>query len=1082
MSEDTASGEQRQPASTSSPAHEPERARDRTGAIAFMARNGVAANLLMIFMLFSGIFAYGQIVQEVFPESSLDTIAITVDYPGATPDEIEQSVVSAIEEAVEAVEGVSKIRSTASEGRGVVNVELESGTNIPVALDDIKSEVGQIQTFPEEANEPDIRELTNRQVVLRIALFGDLPERSLKQTAVDLEDRISSLSEVSYVQTSSVRDYRIYIDIPQDDLQALNLSLPDVSNIVAANSLDSSAGSLTTATDEVRVRTVGQGYEQRDYEDIILVTTGQGDILRLGDVASIEDGFEDSELIARFNDRPVVFVDIYRTSDERVLDVAAAVKDLLENSYTPPPGVAYAVWDDNSQLLNDRLSLLLRNAAAGLILVLIALSLFLDLRLAIWSAVGIGVVFVGAIFVLDMVGSSINMFSLFGFILALGLVVDDAVVVGENVFAEREQGRSGLGAAIAGTQRVRTPVIFAVLTSITAILPLLAIGGTIGKLVADIPLVVVSVLVLSLIEALLILPNHLSHLPPPGTVSKSPVLRWFETVQARVDRGFTSFVEGPLDRALRFSTAFPAIVLSGALAMLIIFTALLPAGIIKFSFFPQIEGEAITAKLELPAGATIERTSEVARRIEEAGDRALARFAPPGEDQDPPAFVDAIYTTVGTRTSGGGANGQQQQLGSNIAEIQIALISAGEREVGAAEIEQAWREELGEVPEARSFSITSDQVSFGAPINIQIFHPDAEELARARERIMAQVSQIEGVFNVESDQDAGQREIELRLKPSARTLGVTLQDVASQVRAAFFGAEAERVQRDGEDVRVYVRLPEDERNSIADVEQFRIRTPGGFVPLSALADVTFTEAPATIQREDGRRQVTISAEVDEEVITGQRASNFIAAELMPAVAADFPALQYRFGGQQEEQAEIFTELGIAFGIALVAIYALLAIPFRSYTQPLIIMAAIPFGMVGALLAHLLLGLSLGILSILGFVALAGVIINGSLVMIDFYNEQVAAGVEPSPAIIRAAKGRFRPIMLTTITTFLGVAPITFETSLQAQFLIPMAASLGFGVLIGTLLLMLVIPALTIVHVRIMAALTGSKDEGHTQKS
>ena len=1053
---------------TASDADERQPARDRKGVIAFMARNGVAANLLMAFMLISGLFAYSQIVQEVFPESSLDTISVTVDYPGATPDEIEQSVVSSIEEAVEAVEGASKIRSTASEGRGVVNVELESGTNIPTALDDIKSEVGQIQTFPAEANEPDIRELTNRSVVLRIALFGDLSERSLKRTALDLEDRISALPDVSYVQTSSVRDYRIYIDVPQEELEALNLSLPDVSNIVAANSLDSSAGSLTTSTDEVRVRTVGQGYTQRDYEDIILITTGEGDILRLGDVATVDDGFEDSELIARFNDRPVVFVDVYRTSDERVLDVAAAVKDLLENDYVPPPGVEYAVWDDNSQLLNDRLSLLLRNAAVGLLLVLIALSLFLDLRLAFWSAVGIGVTFTGAIFVLDAVGSSINMFSLFGFILALGLVVDDAVVVGENVFSEREKGRSGLGASIAGAQRVRTPVIFAVLTSITSILPLLAIGGTIGKLVADVPLVVVAVLLLSLVEALLILPNHLSHLPPPGSVSKNPVFRWFERVQARVDRAFTSFVEGPLDRALRFSTTFPAIVLSASVAVLIVFVALLPAGIIKFSFFPQIEGEAVTANLELPAGTTIERTSEIAKRIEEAGDAALARFAPPGDDADPPGFVDAIYTTVGTRTTGGGAGGQGQQLGSNIASIQIALVSANEREVGAAEIEQAWHEELGDVPEARSFSISSEQVSFGAPINIQIFHPDSAELVRVRERIMEEVARIDGVYNVESDQDAGQREIELRLKPSARTLGVTLQDVASQVRAAFFGAEAERVQREGEDVRVYVRLPESERNSIADVEQFRIRTPGGFVPLSALADATFTEAPAKIQREDGRRQVTISAEVDEDVITGQRANNFIAAEIMPAVLADSPALQYRFGGQQEEQAEIFTDLGIAFGIALIVIYALLAIPFGSYTQPLVIMAAIPFGLVGALFAHLLLGLSLGILSLLGFVALAGVIINGSLVMIDFFNEQVEKGVEPQEAIMTAAKGRFRPIMLTTITTFLGVAPITFETSLQAQFLIPMAASLGFGVLIGTFLLMLVIPALTMVHQSVLA--------------
>jgi len=446
--------------SSSSPAGAPESerepARDRKGVVAFMARNGVAANLLMIFLLASGLFAYERIVQEVFAESSLDTIAVSVSYPGATPSEVEEGIVQRIEEAVEAVEGVDTISSTAREGQGTVNVELESGTDISKALDEVKSEVDQIQTFPAEADEPSIRELTNRQVVLRVAVFGEVGERSLKETAQALEDQISALPEVSYVQTSSVRDYQVFIDVPQDRLRALGLSLPQVSQIVAASSLDSSAGSVDTATEEVRVRTVGQNYSQRDFEDIILVTSGEGDLLRLGDVATVSDGFEDAELFAKFNDRPVAFVDVYRTSDERVLDVAGAVKTLLEEEYVPPQGIGYAVWNDNSEFLEDRLSLLLRNAAIGLVLVLVALTLFLDLRLAVWTAAGIGATFVGAIFVLDLMGSSINMFSLFGFILALGLVVDDAVVVGENVYAERESGRSGLGASIAGGRRARS--------------------------------------------------------------------------------------------------------------------------------------------------------------------------------------------------------------------------------------------------------------------------------------------------------------------------------------------------------------------------------------------------------------------------------------------------------------------------------------------------------------------------------------------------------------------------------------------------------------------------------------------------
>ncbi|MGB3166049.1 MAG: efflux RND transporter permease subunit [Alteraurantiacibacter sp.] len=1037
-----------------------ERARDRKGIIAFMARNGVAANLLLLFMVVAGIVSFGRIVQEVFPETSLDTVAVTVVYPGATPEEVEESILQRVEQAVEAVEGVKEITSVASEGSGTVNVELELGTNVSDALDEVKSEVDQIDTFPDDAEEPDVRELTTRQVVLRIALYGDASERSLKETAYNLEDAISGLDEVSYVQTSAVRDYQIFADVPQDRLRALDLSLNDVARIVSASSLDSPAGSIDTETEEVRVRTVGQNYDQQDFEDVVLVSTGSGGVLRLGDIATVRDEFEDFDLVTRFNDQPVAFVDVYRTSDERVLDVAGAVKDLLADDYQLPSGISYAIWDDNSELLEDRLSLLLKNAALGLILVLVALTLFLDLRLAGWTAVGIGATFIGAIFVLEFAGSSINMFSLFGFILALGLVVDDAVVVGENIYAERERGRSGLGAAIAGAQRVRVPVIFAVLTTITAFLPLLAVGGVIGKILADIPLVVLAVLSLSLIEALLVLPYHLSHLPPAGHEPGNRVTRFFERMQKAVDQRLKSFVDGPLERALRYSVAFPYVILAGAVALLIVFFAMIPGGLIKASFFPEIEADLVTASLEMPAGTTIERTEAVVERIESAGQRALERLREGDE-----SFLEATYTTVGLRAVQGGSNGLQQTFRPNLADIRLSLVPSSEREVTATALEEAWRDELGDVPEAKSLTISSSLLSVGAPVDVEISHPDDAVLRTARDRIMDGLRTINGVYDIQSDQDAGLREIELRLKPEARSLGITLQDVAGQVRAAFFGAEAVRVQRGQEDVRVYVRLPEEERDSIADVENFRIRTPGGFTAVGAVADASFTQAPTTIRRQDGRRIVTITADIDDDVITGQEATQLVQNDILPEIEADYPELRASFGGEQAEQQESFGALAGAFGLALIVIYALLAIPFKSYTQPIIIMLAIPFGMVGALFAHLLLGIPIGILSMFGIVALSGVIINGSLVLIDFLNENLEQGMAPADAMVEAAKTRFRPIMLTAVTTFLGVAPITFETSLQAQFLIPMSASLGFGVLIGTGLLMLVIPALAMIHMR-----------------
>lgn len=1040
-----------------------ERARDRSGVIGFMARNGVAANLLMLFMLVAGFVSYSRIVQEVFAENSLDTIAVTVKYPGATPVEVEESIVQRLEEAVEAIEGMKKVTATAREGSGTVNVEMELGTDIGRALDDVKSEVDQIDTFPSDAEEPEIRELTSRQVVLRIALFGEVPERTLKETAYALEDAIAALPEVSYVQTSGVRNYQIYADVSQDRLRSLNLSLTDVSGIVTASSLDSPAGSIDTPSEEVRVRTVGQNYTQQDFEDIVLLSNDSGAILRLGDVAEIDDSFEDADLISRFNDKPVAFVDVYRTSDERVLDVANAVKNLMTDEYSLPSTISYVVWEDTSVLLEDRLSLLLKNAVLGLVLVLIALTLFLDIRLALWTAVGIGATFTGAIFLLEYAGSSINMFSLFGFILALGLVVDDAVVVGENVYAERERGRTGIGAAIAGAERVKVPVIFAVLTTIAAFSPLLAVGGTIGKILADVPLVVLAVLILSLLECLLVLPHHLSHLPAAGTIAHNSVTRFFERVRKAVDKRLKAFIDGPLDKGLRFAVGAPSVILSGAVALLIVFVAMLPAGIIKFAFFPDIEADLVTASLEMPAGSTINRTAKVAEHIERAGDRAIARFA--GENEGQASFVDATYMTVGMRQTFNGPDGTSQQLRPNIADLKIALVPSGDRTISATQIEQAWREEIGEVPEARTLTVSSSLLSLGAPVNVQISHPDEAVLDRIRLRIMDGIGGLSGAFDIESDQDAGLREIELRLKPSARTLGVTLRDVAAQVRAAFFGAEAVRVQRGREDVRVYVRLPESERNSIADIERFRIRVPGGFTSVGAIADASFTQAPSLIKRENGLRVITISADLDDDVITGQEATGFLQEEILPDIQRDYPKLQYKFGGQQEEQEESFGDIGSAFLLALVVIYALLAIPFKSYTQPLIIMAAIPFGMIGSLVGHLVLGIPLGILSVFGIVALSGVIINGSLIMIDFMNENLAKGMESADAIINAAKSRFRPIALTAITTFLGVAPITFETSLQAQFLIPMSASLGFGVLIGTALLMLIIPALAMVYLR-----------------
>lgn len=1039
---------------------------EQKGVVAFMARNGVAANLLMIFFLIAGLLSFSTIVQEVFPENSLDTIQVSVAYPGATPGEVEESIVQKIEEAVEAIEGIKKVTSSAGENVGSVAIELELGTDIARALDDVKSEIDQIQTFPDEAEEPNVRELTTRQSVVRIAVYGDVSETALKETAYRLEDSLSALDAVSFVETSSVRNYEISIEVPQDRLQALGLSLNDVSRTVAASSLDIPAGSIDTSNEEVRVRTIGQNYDQQDFENIILSANADGSKVRLGQVADVKDGFEDADLLPLYNGKPAAFVEVFRTSDERVLDVASAVRQFLEGDFkqTLPQGISYEIWSDNSELLNDRLSLLLKNAAIGLFLVLLALTLFLDIRLAAWTAVGIGVTFVGAIFVLDIAGSSINLFSLFGFILALGLVVDDAIVVGENVYAQREKGRTGMGASVVGARRVTVPVIFAVLTTLAAFSPLFAIGGVIGKLLADIPLVVIAVLVLSLIECLLILPYHLSHLPAPGTKTINPVLKFFEHIQNKVDEKFQAFVDGPLDKAINFAIKMPLVILSASIALLIIFASFIPAGIIKVGFFPSIEADIVTARLEMPAGTTIDETERVARLIEQGGRDVFDEFQS-NQDDDAQSPLRAIFTTVGQGAAQGGPDPSGGALAANVAAVQFSFIPGDERELNAKQFENDWRDAVGPVVEARSLVFASELISAGAPVNVQLSDPDPEVVDKASAQLMEELNGFAGVFDVETDQDQGLKEIQLTLKPEARSLGVTLQDVASQVRSAFFGSEALRVQRGQEDIRVYIRLPEEERNSISDVEKFRVRVASGEVPLGSLANISFGQAPSVIRRTDGRRVTTITADLNDEIVTGQEIADAITDKIMPKIQADYPQLLYNFGGEQEEQAESFGGLGIAFGLALLVIYALLAIPFKSYVQPLVIMAVIPFGIIGALIGHMILDLQLVVLSIFGIIALSGVIINGSLVMIDFINENLRNGMTIEEAIVDGTKSRFRPIMLTSLTTFLGVAPITFETSLQAQFLIPMSASLGFGVLFGAFILQLLIPALALLEYR-----------------
>ncbi|MYA08698.1 MAG: efflux RND transporter permease subunit [Holophagales bacterium] len=1044
----------------------------RGGPIAFMASNPIAANLLMVFLLFAGLLAAGELVQEMLPDASLDRVQVMVPYPGAAPQEVDEAIVRKIEEELGSLDGVKRIEASASEGLGTVTAEFKSGTDIDRALNEAKARVDRIPSFPAGAERPEVREVTSRQSVIRLLVHGDVPERTLKELAYDIEDGIAALPEVSYVDTSGFREYEISIEVPSHRLRALGLTLSDIAVAVRRGSMDLSAGSLSTGGEEIRVRTIGQNYEQYDFEDIIVLSRPDGTSLRLGDIADLRDGFADTDLITRFNGNRAIRVDVTRTADEQVFEISEAVKAYLATEVIPalPAGVGVEIWRDDSTLVAGSLSVLIENGVLGLLLVFLALTFFLEIRLALWVAAGLAVALVGTLWGMQMLGVSINMFSMMALVLALGIVVDDAIVVGENIFAGRRRDRDGLTTAIRGAQRMSAPVIFSVLTTVTAFCALLTVPGSTGKIMRSVPLVVIIILMISLVESLLILPRHLSHLPPPGRTASTWAGRRLLRIQRAVDRGLQWLIDGPLDRGLRLATNHPPIVLATAAGAVLLVTVLIGSGLVRVEFLPQVEGDVIAANFELPTGSPADRTAAVGELVEQTGRRVAERLAsenPGGAAADD--WNSAI--TVGEPAElfnplrGDRASVPRSHVGA----VQFALPEGAA--VPASEFERLWREETGTVQGLRHLVFSSGALELPPPVYLELSHPDPVELEAIAQEFVEELQQVDGVFDIRTNQDDGFREIQLELKPPARTLGLTLEDLAQQTRSAFFGSEALRVLRGREDMRVYLRLPEQERSSIADLERFVVRTPGGAeVPLKHVASAEFVRSSTAIHKVDGRRVVTVTANVDPDVVTGQLITPALERDILAPLAAEHPGFGYGVGGEQRQQREIIGALSGAMLFVFIIIFALIAIPFGSWSQPLIIMAAIPLGLVGAVVGHLLLGLSFGFMSVQGLVGCTGVVVNDALVMVTFINEKRSAGLAAQEAIIAGAKARVRSILLTSVTTFVGVAPLVFETDPATVHLVPLAAALGFGILIATPLLMLVVPALAMLHVNLHARL------------
>ncbi|MGM0454343.1 MAG: efflux RND transporter permease subunit, partial [Thermodesulfobacteriota bacterium] len=944
------------------------------GVIAWFADNHVAANLLMLFLLVAGVVTGIGIKLEIFPETELDKISISVEYTGASPAEVEEGVIRQVEENVAGIEGIKRIDSVAREGLGRVTIEIMSGWDSKKLLDEVKSEVDRITTLPEQAEEPEIRELTRRTQVISVGVYGDVPEMTIKHTAQTIKDDLTNLEGVTQADVAAVRPNEIHVEIAENTLRKYGLTLENVARIVNRSSLDLPAGSVKADEGEVLIRAKGKRYFADAYDSIPVITRPDGTRITLGQIADIREGFADVDLSARFQAKPAAILNIYRVADQSALDVAEKVKNHVEKIRPGlPHGLQIDTYQDMSKILKSRIELLLKNMLLGLLLVSILLGVFLNVRLAFWVTLGIPISFAFGLMLLPFHDVSLNMISLFAFIMVLGIVVDDAVIVGENVFRKQEAGMAPLKAATEGTVEVGRPVIFSVLTTIVAFSPLLMAGGTMGNFMRNIPIVVILVLLGSLVESLLILPCHLRYSKAAAkSKARGP---------KRMARALAWIIENPYQKTVTFCLRWRYATVAFGLAVLLLTFGVWAGGKIKFTFFPKVEGDVMQAMLTMPVGTPEDRTIEIVKRMETAAEELLAEYDEKRPENKPPLRKHSA-SIVGSHFGNRGGS----ESGGHLAHVFIQLLEGEKRQISSRELTRMWRKRVGDIPDAESIEFKSEIHSAGNPVEVHLSLDDHEQLVHAADELKAELQAFSGVFDINDSFMPGKMEMQLSLKPEAASLGLKLDDLARQVRHAFYGAEAMRFQRDKNEVKVLVRYPEEERLSLGNVEQMRIRTPDGdAVPFSRVARVKMERGYASIERARRLRVIKVMADVNESVTNANEVRQHLINNYLPELKNRYPGLRFTIEGEGQEQQETLGDIKKGFVLALFAIYALLAIPFRSFSQPFIVMAAIPFGVVGAILGHLLMGFNISVISLFGIVGLSGVVVNDSLVLIHRVN-------------------------------------------------------------------------------------------------
>ncbi len=1022
------------------------------GMIDWFARNPVAANLLMVFIIVSGLIGLFNTRGETFPEIELDMVSIQVPYLGAAPEEVEEGVCIRIEEAIQGIDGIEQITSTADEGSGRVLVEVGLGADTRRVLDDIKSNVDAIETFPEETEKPIITEMLARFRVVDIAVSGETDEFTLKAIAERVRDDLAAQPGISLVEFASARPYEISIEVSEDALRRHGLTFDDVSMAVRRSSLDLPGGSVRADSGEILLRTIGQAYRGAEFERLVVLARPDGTRLRLGDVATVVDGFAETDQFGRFDGRPTMLVSIFRTGEQSDMEIARAVDDYMARAQaTLPEGIALTVWMNQADILIDRLSLMLRNGVMGFALVFVMLALFLELRLAFWVSLGIPISFLGALMLMPVMDVTANVVSTFAFIMVLGIVVDDAIIVGENIHRHQQRDPDRLRASIAGAQEIATPVTFAVLTTVAAFSPLLFVPGMMGKMMIFVPMVVIPCLLFSLVESLNILPAHLAHRRQGGR-------GLWHRFQSHFADGLERFIDRVYRPVLALGLRWRYLSLAVGLSTLVVTGGMVAAGWIAFHFFPSPEATVISASITMPLGTPPSATSDAIQQLEDGAERLRQEVL----EQAGIDVIRHVYAAVGDQPMGGDGPGPFRALGGassgHLGQVMLELAPPDSRPQRAEELNNRWRELTGPIPQATELTYTASEATAGSDVDVMLVGPDVAQMQAAAERLKQHLRAYTGVYDITDSFRAGKEEIKLGITPAAETLGLTLQDLGRQVRQAFYGEETQRIQRGRDDIRVMVRYPADQRRSLGDLEGMRIRTPeGGAVPFSHVAVVEPGRGFASIKRVDRNRAINVMASVDETVTSTGTVNGYLASNVLPQVLAEHPGVRYEFEGVQAEQRDAIGGLQIGFTLAMFGIFALLAIPLKSYIQPLIIMSAIPFGFVGAVWGHVIMGENVSMMSTMGIVALSGVVVNDSLVMVDFINRQRRRGGSMLQAVQEAGAARFRPILLTSLTTFVGLAPLLFEQSTQADFLKPMAISLAFGVVFATFITLILVP-------------------------